>query len=144
MAKVLSINTFSASALIRIKIRSLHHRAAFHTNRFKGKGENKGTEILDFSPSPFPPSHCLERQLREVSRRLCRLRSPSIPSTAQDPTAGPVSFSLDVSIQWISPPPPLPGEPSQSHFSVSRKQWVETKKPKAAATAKNSPPLLDL
>lgn len=52
-------------------------QGCFYTNQLTGKGENKGTEILDFLFQSFPslPSHRLEQQqqLREVSRRLCRL-----------------------------------------------------------------------
>ncbi|KAK2826765.1 hypothetical protein Q5P01_020979 [Channa striata] len=76
-------------------------RGCFYTNPLIGKGENKGTRDVGLSFSPFPPAHCLQQQQQQlqVSRRLRRLRSPSLLSAAQDTTVGPVSFSLDVSIQ---------------------------------------------
>lgn len=64
MAKVLSINTFGALLLMHIKtngclllIQSLHYKAALYTNRLKGKGENKGTEIwTSLSVLSLPPT----------------------------------------------------------------------------------------
>lgn len=76
--------------------------AAFHTNRLLGKVKIKAQRfgLLYYI---LPPSQQQQQQLREVSRRLCRL-----PSRQHSPPhSRPAGFSLDVSIQWISPPPSL-------------------------------------
>lgn len=74
----------------------------FYINRVIRKGQNQGTDfstVLSLSPTVCCSS--LEKFLEGSVD--CHHRQSS---TKQYPTVGPVSFSLDVSIQWISLPHP--------------------------------------
>lgn len=118
MTKVLSINTFGAlvsslctfifkkkkenkkSLLFSSLISCCTTRLLLHK---PGHKEGSKSRHTDFSTSPFPPSCCLQqKQLREVSRRLCRLPSPSILYLTVPDCRPCALHSLDVLIQWIS------------------------------------------
>lgn len=141
MTKVLSINTFGAlvsslctfifkkkkenkkSLLFSSLISCCTTRLLLHK---PGHKEGSKSRHTDFSTSPFPPSCCLQqKQLREVSRRLCRLPSPSIlyltvpdcrPCALQPWCVNPVDI-------FARPPPflpPLPRDLSQSLLHPER------------------------